>query len=259
MESGLFETLKRFFFPKEQVLNHWYAPVDNFQFVTADFYQMIEKHLTDRKVPSLDISRVELSEGGLLSAKREYLRLRRERLVFDICAAPFGSGYFFSFRFVELPLGIKAAEMLIFIVGVFMIFNMFLRLFGIIWGIVVMLGFLGGSVWVMRNAVQFGLKDLDASLLKTPIIGPIYEIFFRKETYYREDTRLMYLSIVDFITKALVDEVTAAKGIKLVKRYERKSILGDLYHEAPRSERDNPFPTDPTSQADKPSPTPNAS
>jgi YD repeat-containing protein len=38
-------------------------------------------------------------------------------------------------------------------------------------------------------------------------------MFFRKETYYREDTRLMYLSTVDFITKALVDEVTAAKGV----------------------------------------------
>ena len=110
----------------------------------------------------------------------------------------------------------------------------------------------------MRNAVQLGLKDLDASLLKTPIIGPIYEIFFRKETYYREDTRLMYLSTVDYITKALVDEVTAAKGIKLVKRYERKSILGDLYREAPRSEGEKPFPIDPASKADTPPPIPTA-
>lgn len=183
-----------------------------------------------------------MSEGGLLSAKREYLRLKRERLVFDICAAPFGTGYFFSFRFVELPLGIKAGEMLIFIVGIFLIFGLLLKIFGFILGIIAMLALLGGSIWIMRNAVQLGLKDLDATLLKTPIIGPLYEIVFRKETYYREDTRLMYLSIVDYITKALVDEVTAAKGIKLVRRYERKSILGDLYHEAPRREDEKPLP-----------------
>src|SRR5579862_8218385 len=116
MEAKFFELLKRFFFPKEEVLNHWYAPVDDFQFVTADFYHMIEKELTERKVPGLEISRITLGEGGPLSPKREYLRLRRERLVYDICAAPFGTSYFFSFRFVELPLGIKAVELLILIV-----------------------------------------------------------------------------------------------------------------------------------------------
>jgi hypothetical protein len=242
MEAGFFETLKQFLFAKEKVLNHWYAPVDNFQFVTADFYDMIEKQLTDRKVPGLEISRVELGEGGLLSAKREYLRLKRERLVFDICAAPFGTSYFFSFRFVELPLGVKAGEMLIFVVGLVLILSLSMNIFGAIWGIIAMLALVGGSVWVMRNSVQLGFKDLDASLQKTPIIGPLYEIFFRKETYYREDTRLMYMSTVDFITKALVDEVTSAKGIKLVRRYERKSSLGDLYREAPRSEGDRPPP-----------------
>ena len=41
----------------------------------AEFYQMIEKELANRKVPGLDISRIDLSEGGLLSAKRDFLRL----------------------------------------------------------------------------------------------------------------------------------------------------------------------------------------
>ena len=46
METGFFEGLKRFFFPKEQVYNHWYALVDSFQFVTPDFYDMVEKQLS---------------------------------------------------------------------------------------------------------------------------------------------------------------------------------------------------------------------
>jgi hypothetical protein len=229
MANEIFEAFKKFFSPKEEVHKHWYSSVDNFQFISSDFYQMIEKELQVRKVPGLEISRIELSEGGLLSDRREYLRLKRERLVFDICAAPFGTSYFFSFRSVELPLGIKPVELLVFLIGFVLVFNLLVRLFGTIYGILALLLILLGSIWVMRNALALGLKDLDARLLKTPVIGPLYEVFLRKETYYREDTRLMYLSTVNSITESLVEEVTAAKGIKLLKQFERKPAGGDLF------------------------------
>lgn len=230
MESGFFEKLRQFLSPKEQVLTHWYVPVGNFELPTADFYGLVEKELTARKVPSLEISRVEFSEGGLLSSKREYLRLKRERLVFDICAAPFGTGYFFSFRFVELPLGIKPAHLLVLFITFIVIFSLLATLTGLIIGILVFIVLVAGGLWFLRNAVALGLKDMDAALLKTPVIGPMYELLVRKETYYREDTRLMYLTTVNSITTALVDQVTAAKGIKLVKRFERH-MKGDLYEE----------------------------
>jgi hypothetical protein len=220
---------KKFFSPKDEVHKHWYSPVDNFEYASSDFYQAIERELQARKVPGLETSRVDLSEGGLLSNKREYLRLKRERLVFDICAAPFGTSYFFSFRFVELPLGIKPLELVIFFIGCALVFGLLAKLLGAIWGIIAFLAIVGGSIYTMRNAVALGLKDLDASLLKTPVIGPLYEILFRKETYHRQDTRLMYLSTVNAITEMLVEEVTAAKGIKLLKQYERHPPGGDLY------------------------------
>ncbi|MFN7139407.1 MAG: hypothetical protein ACK4UN_08720 [Limisphaerales bacterium] len=231
MDNEAIAAVKKFFSPKEEVIKHWYTPLDNFQFATPEFYGMIEKELQARKVPGLEISRVEFSEGGLLSDKREYLRLRRERLVFDICAAPFGTSYFFSFRFVELPLGIKPLELLIFFIGLGITFGILAQVFGTFTGFLLFLMLLVSGIWFLRNVISLGLKDLDATLLKTPVIGPIYEIFFRKETYYRQDTRLMYLTTVDTITKTLVDEVTAAKGIKLVKRYERRPIMGELYQE----------------------------
>jgi hypothetical protein len=74
-----------------------------------------------------------------------------------------------------------------------------------------------------------GLKDLDASLIKTPVIGPIYEAWFRKETYYRQDTRLMYCDTVNAVVKAKVEETTGAKGIKLIKFNEYSPILAELY------------------------------
>jgi hypothetical protein len=230
MEKTFMESAKQFFSPKEQVLTHWYTPVDNFEFPTADFYSIVEKELTARKVPGLEISRVEFSEGGMLSAKRDYLRLKRERLVFDICAAPFGTGYFFSFRFVELPLGIKPIELLALFIALIVIFSLLATLTGLIAGVLLFLVLVIGGIWFLRNAVALGLKDMDAAFLKIPIIGPLYELLVRKETYYREDTRLMYLTTVNGITTSLVDQVTAAKGIKLVKRFDRH-MKGDLYEE----------------------------
>jgi len=79
---SLWESIKTVFSGKDKVHEHWHTPIENFQFSTADFYQMVENELKSRKVPQLQMSRELNHEGGLLSDKREYLRLRRERLVF---------------------------------------------------------------------------------------------------------------------------------------------------------------------------------
>ena len=88
---------------KTEVLKHWYVLHLDFDTITSEFYQAIEYDLKARELTGLEISRIEYAEGGLLSAKREYLRMRRERLVFDVCAAPFGTSWFFSCRFAEIP------------------------------------------------------------------------------------------------------------------------------------------------------------
>lgn len=57
-----------------------------------------------RAIPDAAQSRVDWREGGVLSAKREYLRVRRKQYTFDICGAPFGTGFFVSWWLTE-PLG----------------------------------------------------------------------------------------------------------------------------------------------------------
>jgi hypothetical protein len=185
------------------------------------------------------MSRIEFSEGGLLSDKREYLRMSRERLVFDVCAAPFGTAYFFSCRFAEIPAIIRLWQLLVLsaVFGVFAIFSLAVctRVFGaltiFVWpiGWIVLIAFL---VYLLRNAVTMGLKDLDALLIKSPF-GPIYERWFRRETYYRQDTRLMYCDTVNAVVKGLVEEITAEKGVKLVQFNEYNPVLGELYKPAP--------------------------
>src|ERR1035437_5337355 len=115
---------------KADVLSHWYVPVPNFNASTADFYTAVEKELKEQKVPGLEISQVDFSEGGLLSDMRKYLRMTRERLVFDICAAPFGTNYFYSCRFSELPVKVNMFAIAILLFILLIIFGGALRFFG---------------------------------------------------------------------------------------------------------------------------------
>jgi hypothetical protein len=214
---------------KADVTEHWYALVPGFNTSTKDFYTAVETELKAREVPGLEIVHVDFAEGGALSSQREYLRMTRERLVFDICAAPFGTAFFFSCRFAQIPAVIRVWQLLIVIVGAFMVTMLALRYAGLILGFMLLLAGFAFLIYLLRNAVALGLKDLDATLINSPIFGPIYENWFRKETYYRHDTRLMYCDTVNAVVKAKVEEATGAKGIKLVRFNEYSPILAELY------------------------------
>jgi hypothetical protein len=214
---------------KADVIDHWYALIPVFNTSTKDFYAAVEKELKDLEVPGLQIFYVDFAEGGVLSAKREYLRLTRERFVFDVCAAPFGKAYFFSCRFAEIPAVIRLWQLLVVLIAALMIVALAFRYLGLILGAVVLLAGFVFLIYTLRNAVAMGLRDLDATLIKSPVVGPIYENWFRKETYYRQDTRLMYRDTVNDVVKAKVEEVTGAKGIKLIQFNDYSPILGELY------------------------------
>ena len=96
-----------FFRGKAEVLDHWVAFADDFQMSPIEFYESLVKELERKKVPGLTLDKIEFAEGGFLSEKRVYLRLIRERLVFDICSSPFGTGYFFSCRMAHIPADLK--------------------------------------------------------------------------------------------------------------------------------------------------------
>jgi hypothetical protein len=82
-------------------LQHWIAFIDGFHYAPSEFYDAVEKELKARQVPGMDMSRIEFAQGGILSDKRLYLRMMRERLTFDVCAAPFGTSFFFSCRMAD--------------------------------------------------------------------------------------------------------------------------------------------------------------
>jgi hypothetical protein len=214
---------------KADMLSHWFSVVDNHSGSSEEFYGEIERELEARKVPGLTITRVEFAEGGALSDKRVYLRMVRERLVFDCCAAPFGRAYFYSIRFAEIPPKVQAWQLGVCALALLLLTVLAIRVLGVVVGPLALGALVCSLVWTLRNAISIGLEDLDASLVKSPLLGPIYERYFRAESYYRHDTRLLYQEIVSEVVKKKVEEVTAAKGVKLLRTFESSPILGDLY------------------------------
>ena len=226
------------FKPKtDEVLDHWISFADGLALSSQDFYAAVEKELETRKIPGLEISRAEYAEGGLLSDKRIYLRMMRERLAFDACAAPFGNTFFFSCRSVHSPPVVRLWHLVAVIVFLNIIASLLLKYLGMDFALIAFIGLLVAIVETFRNAVALNLSDLDNALMKIPALGPIYERWFRKETYYREDTRLLYLKLVPEIIKKVADDVTGVKGIKLMQQYERAPILGELYKRVPPKDK----------------------
>ena len=156
--------------PRE-LISHWYHLVDNLQASSKEFYVTVESALKTRQIPDISVSRVDWSEGGVFSAKREYLRIIRKDLVFDICAAPFGRGFFFSWWLGERPRGC---------LGMF---------------------------------------------FAIPIFGPLLEYIFRRVTYYSIDTALMFQESVSKTVNDMVDELTTAKGLRVLTELEKKPIM----------------------------------
>ena len=78
------------------VLSSWSTLIENLTESPLQFYERVEGSITQRQVPDIKITKTDLKEGHLFSAKRQYLTVNRKRYLFDVCGAPFGTGFFVS-------------------------------------------------------------------------------------------------------------------------------------------------------------------
>lgn len=81
---------------KRDYHSHWNNLIDEFNYSTEDFYQKFKKELLSHGVSGISTSSVSLHEGNLFSSKRRYIRVSWKNYQYDICAAPFGEGFFIS-------------------------------------------------------------------------------------------------------------------------------------------------------------------
>ena len=210
-----------------EILDGWIYSAEGFATDPPEFYATVEKELTAQKFPSVEVSRVEFAEGGLLSGQRQYLRFMRERFAIDACAAQFGNHFFFSCRFVHVPALVRLWHIVATVVFFGLVGALLVKPLGFGFTVIAIVSLLFALAGVLRNAGTF--TDLDALLLKIPVVSTIYEDWFRMETYYRMDTRTLYKSILPELIRKAAEDVTAAKGLKLVRQDSLAPILSVLY------------------------------
>jgi hypothetical protein len=210
-----------------EILDGWIYSAENFTLDPSEFYSSIEKQLAAQKFPSVAVSRVEFAEGGLLSSQRQYLRFMRERFAIDACAAPFGGHFFFSCRFVHVPALVRLWHIVATVFFFGLVGALLVKPLGFTFALVAVIALMFAVAGVLRNAGTF--TELDALLLRLPVVSTIYEDWFRPETYYRVDTRTLYKSILPELIRKAAEDIVAAKGIKLVRQDPSAPILKDLY------------------------------
>lgn len=185
------------------VFSYWHHLLENVQASPLEFYKALEGALQKRQIPDSKPSRILWREGGYFSAHREYLRVRRKDLNFDICAAPFGTGFFVSWW-----LG-RPRRWLYLLVAILLL-------------VVPVLG------WVILSNT-LGTKSLSLFfsplLWALPIFGWIFLWKMSRLTYYKVDTALMFQAAVHNSVLEVMDGMTNAKGVRALSELERKPIL----------------------------------
>jgi hypothetical protein len=71
-------------------------------------------------------------------------------------------------------------------------------------------------------------SHLDLFLLGLPVIGYIYERFFRKITYYRVDMMCMYRATVRAAVQQVIAEITKAQSISPQSEFAEKPTINRL-------------------------------
>lgn len=190
-----------------KVISHWHQSVDGLSTSTLEYYASVEKALRDKEVPELRIERITVSEHGILSAKREYLRVRYARLCFDICGAPFGKDFFFSWWLVKPTSRFAALWGCATLIGLPFIVLAFMETMGLVRGLFLALVAIGIGGAILQQVFADGWSAMEDAILDMPIIGIIYEKFVKPVTYYSEDTRLMFEDTVHRVVIKVVEGI----------------------------------------------------
>lgn len=217
----------------KSVLSHWHHLEEEFQTSAIAFYEAVEAAVKAREAPDLEFSRVLWKEGGVLSASREYLRVKRGRVAFDVCAAPYGRGYFFSWWMAEIPgdpmvyLGALLALGVGLVIGGAILFSV-LDGCGAIF-MAALLFFIGLPIafFLAGKMIQEGSFPgvSEEQVLMIPVLGWLYELFFQPSTYYRLDTALMFQETVRRAVNEVLGGILSAQGLRALTEDELRPTM----------------------------------
>lgn len=212
------------------VISHWHHPIASFQTSSLEFYAAVEQTLRPHAIPNLSTSRVDWKEEGVLSAKREYLRIRRGKLAFDVCAAPFGADFFFSSWLTELPPKYGILFAVAIVLAGLLFLGVCVQAAGYWVGF--LLAVIGFPVLLLLLAYlvrqgTFGAA-VENAVLAIPVFGWLYATLFKPNTFYKMDTTLAFQAAVHSVVVEVVDQLLSARGLRTMTELERKPILKGL-------------------------------
>jgi hypothetical protein len=209
--------------------------IENFNYSPKEFYVVLAKALEARRIPGLSAGLVKLFESVSGSPKRLYMTVDRERFVYYICAAPFGSGFFFSWRLVDerrpgewyhslgLFLLVGLASMVLSTILFFPIVQLLSAIGFDALSIAMVTPFVPATFFIlqvvllwslMRCAAIPGYEKLAIVIERTPIVGRVFERFFRPDTYYRHDSQEMFKKAFENALNETIEAVTMPQGTR---------------------------------------------
>jgi hypothetical protein len=215
------------------VISHWHQLIEGLNASPAAFYDAVQSGLTTRDVPDATMTRVEYQEAGLMSARRVYLHVARGRQVIDVCAAPFGTGFFVSAWLAETRIEFPALVRMLVVVGYFVAFYLTIDTFGAILGPLMFLGGIVGGMWLIQANRDVNGNNEDY-VLAMPVLGRMYERFFKANTYFALDTALMFRDAVHNAVIDAVDGLTNQHGLRALTEFERRPVSRTLVSEPKR-------------------------
>ncbi len=204
--------------------SHWHLTIEGLTTVSPqEFYLLVEAAIVAREIPDLTMSRVRWRESGPLSPEREYLRIQRKGLAFDLCGAPFGEGFFISWWLGEFRRGaLLAAAILLggLFLTVFLIFQTgFLS--GLLFGFIVT----AAVIVYLKMAAPASMAGWDDPLRMLPGIGIYYNLLVSPQTYYEQDTTQMFQNCVGSAVKEVVNSLNDANGLRALTPEQEKPVM----------------------------------
>ena len=235
--------------PLKDVVSHWHKLIEGLSTSSTDFYAAVERALERREIPRFRTSRVVWDEGGVLAPRREYLRISGDRHSFDLCAAPFGNGFFFSSWLTRRRVSMVLVDYALMLAIAGIVYGVLSVAFDMIAGVhsgpsaflgfgmikpIVLIAVTGMvTLGLVSLAARAGQVDPELAVLTIPLVGAFYTRVFAPDTYYRFDTTLMFQSAVHAAILEVIDGLTAQKGLRALSESERKPIFRELVDRQP--------------------------
>ncbi len=238
----------------DMVIGNWTKSIPELHISPTDFYSKLDRKFQELQIPDARISRKWWKESRLISAKREYFRIERYRVVFDICCVPFGKGSFISSWLCIVPFCLSLTH----IVGMFALGTVV----GILAGSYYPETTMRGSMNLLQNpfqglAIFFGVASVLAVLFHLPVwwfisklrkqfvfvnsnvwsdllcgmtlIGPLLLTWAdSRPTYYQLDSAGVFHEAVHGATMEVLGGYMVAQDLQILSLEDRAPVMREF-------------------------------